>query len=346
MGDTTDGGGRMPNRMSDNDTSDNLGEFDLIAAYFRPLTEGRAEALDLKDDAGLLTPPAGCQLVVTTDALVAGQHFLNDADPESLAVKALGVNLSDLAAMGAKPAAYTLALAAPKPIPPGWLQTFSAGLRDMQAAHGIFLLGGDTVTTSGPLTLSVTALGWVGTGAALRRSGARAGDDLYVSGTIGDAALGLLIARDGRTLAGNQGDDFLRGRYDRPQPRSALGPLLTGVATACIDVSDGLAADVGHIAETSGLGADIRAQDLPLSESARTALDEAPGLLQTLITGGDDYELAFTAPPGAAEAVRTAADKAHVQITRIGVMTEGAGTRVIGPGGAPLDLAQGGFRHF
>ena len=342
MGDTTD----VPNRMNDNHKPDRLGEFDLIAAYFRPLTEGRPEALDLKDDAGLLTPPAGSQLVVTTDALVAGQHFLADADPECLAVKALGVNLSDLAAMGATPAAYTLALAAPKPIVPGWLQTFASGLGDMQAAHGIFLLGGDTVTTSGPLTLSITALGWVAAGQALRRSGARVGDDLYLSGTIGDAALGLLVARDGRTLAGGDGDAFLRDRYDRPRPRTALGPRLVEIATSCIDVSDGLAADVGHIAKTSGLGAEIGVQDLPLSDAARAALAADPSLLETLVTGGDDYELAFTAAPSSAAAVATAARESGVPVTRIGTMTAEPDVRLLGPGGAVLDLGPGGYRHF
>lgn len=332
--------------MSNNDKTENLGEFDLIAAYFRPLTEGRPEALDLEDDAGLLTPPPGCQLVVTTDALVAGEHFLPDTAPESLAAKALGVNLSDLAAMGATPAAYTLALAAPKPIPPGWLQAFSAGLADTQATHGVFILGGDTVTTSGPLTLSVTALGWVEAGAALRRSGAQVGDDLYVSGTIGDAALGLLVARDGRTLAGDVGDAFLRARYDRPQPRTALGPRLVRIATSCIDVSDGLAADVGHIAETSGLGADISLRDLPLSDAARAALTDDPGLLQTLVTGGDDYELAFTAPPSAAGAITAVARESGIPVARIGTMTAEPDVRLLGPGGAALDLGQGGYRHF
>lgn len=336
----------MHSRMSDNDKMENLGEFDLIAAYFRPLTEGRPEALDLKDDAGLLTPPKGCQLVVTTDALVAGQHFLPDTAAESLAVKALGVNLSDLAAMGATPAAYTLALAAPKPIPPGWLESFAAGLGDMQATHGIFLLGGDTVTTSGPLTLSVTALGWVDAGAALRRSGAQVGDDLYVSGTIGDAALGLLVARDGRKLAGEDGDAFLRGRYDRPQPRTMLGPRLVRIATSCIDISDGLAADVGHIAKTSGLGAEINVRDLPLSDAARAALTDDPDLLQTIVTGGDDYELAFTAPPSAAGAIAAAARESDVPLARIGTMTATPDVRLLGPGGAPMDLGQGGYRHF
>ena len=332
--------------MSDRKQEDGLGEFDVIAAYFRPLTGGRAEALGLLDDAGVLTPPQGSDLVVTTDALVAGQHFLPDTAPEDLAHKALGVNLSDLAAMGAVPAAYTLALAIPKPVSPDWLRAFAAGLGAMQASHGLFLLGGDTVSTAGPLTLSVTALGWVPAGAALRRSGAAAGDDLYVSGTIGDAALGLLVARDGRKLAGEAGDAFLRGRYDRPQPRTALGPRLTGIASACVDVSDGLAADVGHIAETSGLAADIRIQDLPLSDAARAALEAEPGLLQALVTGGDDYELAFTAAPGAAEAVMAMAIEAGVPVRRVGAMTAGAGTRVLGPGGDPLDLATAGFRHF
>ncbi|PIW27565.1 MAG: thiamine-phosphate kinase [Rhodospirillales bacterium CG15_BIG_FIL_POST_REV_8_21_14_020_66_15] len=332
--------------MTRRDKPISLGEFDIIAAYFRPLTGGRGGALDLLDDAGILTPPAGTQLVVTTDALVAGRHFLAGTAPEGLAHKALGMNLSDLAAMGAEPAAYTLAFVAPKPLSEAWLGAFTAGLADMQAEHDVFLLGGDTVSTAGPMTLSVTALGWVPAGKALRRSGARAGDDLYISGTVGDAALGLLIARDGRKLAGEAGDAFLKERYEQPRPRTRLGPRLIGVASACIDVSDGLAADVGHIAETSHLAAEVRIQDLPLSDAARVALDGDPRLLSTLVTGGDDYELAFTAPPGAADAVRTAARAAGVPVTRIGVMTEGDGVRAIGPGGAPLDLGTGGFRHF
>jgi thiamine-monophosphate kinase len=323
-----------------------LSEFDLIETYFRPLTLGRAEALHLLDDAGVLSVPAGEQLVVTTDALVAGQHFLADTPAERLALKVLGVNLSDLAAMGAKPYAYTLALAAPKPISEVWLESLTDGLAAAQTSHGIFLLGGDTVTTDGPLTLSVTAMGLVPGGQALKRSGASEGDDLYVSGTIGDAALGLLIARDRRPLAGEAGDRFLRDRYDQPQPRTALGPNLVGAASACADVSDGLVADVGHIAETSNLGAEIRARDLPLSDAARAALTGDASLLKTVVSGGDDYELAFTAPPSAAKAIADASRRSETPVTRIGRMISGTGVRVIGSDGGVLALDAGGYRHF
>ena len=329
-----------------------LSEFDLIARYFRPLTEGRAEAFNLLDDAAVITPPAGRQLVVTTDALVAGRHFLADGDPAGLAHKALGVNLSDLAAMGAEVYGYTLALAAPKPLSEDWLAGFAAGLGEVQAAHGIFLLGGDTVGTEGPLTLSVTAMGWVPQGGALTRGGARSGDAVYLSGTVGDAALGLLVAQDGRNLAGQAGDAFLKDRYERPQPRTSLGPRLVGLATACLDVSDGLAADVGHIAEVSNLGTEIDAANLPLSEAARAALEGDPALLSRIVTGGDDYELAFCLPDTveAAAEVKKLAAETGIELTRIGTMTAppetGPRVRVLGPSGAPLDLQSGGFTHF
>lgn len=333
--------------MTDSDNQAALGEFDVIATYFRPLTQGRDEALGLTDDAGLLSPPKGSQLVVTTDALVAGRHFLSDMDPVSLGHKVLGVNLSDLAAMGATPLAYTLALAAPKPLSDDWLAAFTTGLGEAQAASKVFLLGGDTVGTTGPLMLSITALGWVADGRALCRSGAAPGDDLYVSGTIGDAALGLLIARDGADLTGNAAmNRFLKNRYERPQPRVSLGPALIGSAGSCVDISDGLVADVGHIAETSGLGAEIYAQDLPLSDAAEAALDRKPDLLKSILTGGDDYELAFTAPVSARDQITAAAKSSGVPVTRIGSMIEGSGIHVIGPGGAGLDLSIGGFRHF
>lgn len=329
-----------------------LSEFDLIERYFRPLTQGRPEALNLLDDAAVITPPTGRQLVVTTDALVAGRHFLADGDPVGLAHKALGVNLSDLAAMGAEVYGYTLALAAPKPLSEDWLAGFSAGLSEVQSAHGIFLLGGDTVGTEGPLTLSVTAMGWVPLGGALTRGGARAGDAVYLSGTVGDAALGLLVAQDGRKLAGEKGDAFMKNRYERPRPRTALGPRLTGLATACIDVSDGLAADVGHIAEVSDLGAEIDVTRLPLSEAARAALDMEPALLSRIVTGGDDYELAFCVPDTAEAAsdVEKLAVETGLPLTRIGTMTappeDRPRVRVRGAGGAPLDLQSGGFTHF
>lgn len=331
--------------MSDSNDPQALGEFGLIETYFRPLTLGRTEALRLLDDAGILTVAKGEQLVVTTDALVAGRHFLADGPAEDLGLKVLGVNLSDLAAMGAKPLAYTLALAAPKSITGVWLESFTDGLAAAQALHGIFLLGGDTVSTDGPLTLSITAMGTVPTGQGLLRSGARVGDDVYVSGTIGDAALGLLVARDGRKLADDRGNAFLRMRYDRPQPRCLLGPRLIGLATACADVSDGLAADAGHIAETSGVGIEIRVADLPLSSAALSALAADPTLLTTVVAGGDDYELVFTAPPEAAPEIRAAAIRTGIEVTRIGAVIEGSGVRVIDRNGADLELGAGGYRH-
>ena len=195
-------------------------------------------------------------------------------------------------------------------------------------------------------------MGWVPQGGALTRGGARAGDAVYLSGTVGDAALGLLVAQDGRNLAGQAGDAFLKDRYERPQPRTLLGPRLVGLATACLDVSDGLTADVGHIAEVSNLGAEIDASDLPLSDPARAALEADPALLSRIVTGGDDYELAFCLPDTveAAAEVKKLAAETGIELTRIGAMTappeSGPRVRVLGPGGVPLDLQSGGFTHF
>ena len=323
-----------------------ISEFELIARYFRPLTLGRPEALSLLDDAGVLSVPAGSQLVVTTDALVEGRHFLAGTPAIDVAHQALGVNLSDLAAKGATPHSYTLDLVLPKGQEEAWIAAFVAGLADVQGRHGLFLLGGDTAATDGPLTLAVTAFGLVPEGRMLTRGGARAGDDLWVSGTVGDGALGLLVARDGRTVAGPAGDRFLAGRYRRPQPRTALGRRLIGLATACADVSDGLAADVGHIAEVSGLSARIDGAAVPLSAAARAALDADSALLETILTGGDDYELAFTAPPGAAEALAALSREAGLPLTRIGAMAVGSGVTVTAPGGGDLALKHRGFTHF
>ena len=328
-------------------TQDDLGEFDLIETYFRPLTLGRDEALALTDDAGILTPPDGKQLIVTTDALVAGQHFLTDMSPDDLAHKVLGVNLSDLAAMGAKAETYTLALAAPKPLSRDWLKGFTKGLAAAQTAHSVFLLGGDTVTTPGPLTLSVTAMGWVPFGQGLLRSGAALGDGVYVTGTIGDAALGLLVAKDGLDLTGDADlNQYLSDRYTRPQARTALGPKLIGIANACADVSDGLVADLGHIADASGVRIDFDAGTIPYSEAAAAALERAPDKLETVLTGGDDYELVFTAPEGAAEKIDAVAKNTDTSITRIGMVSSGAGVRITGPDGRAIQFSSGGYRHF
>ncbi|MDF2781719.1 MAG: thiL, partial [Geminicoccaceae bacterium] len=266
-----------------------LGEFAFIAERLRPLAAGSPGALDLADDAALLDPPAGSELVLTKDAMVAGVHFLPDDPPGDIARKLLRVNLSDLAAMGAAPLGYLLALIRPKATAEDWLAEFCRGLAEDQATFGIGLLGGDTVSTPGPLALSLTALGHVPRGAALRRGGAKPGDDIWASGTLGDAALGLKVLQGELEAAPAVGAQLVE-RYRLPQPRLALGQTLRGLASAALDVSDGLLADLGHILETSAVGAEIHAAALPLSPAARAL----PGVREAALAGGDDYELLFT----------------------------------------------------
>jgi len=323
-------------------------EFALIARYFAPLAAGRPGALGLSDDAALIDVAAGRQLVVTADALVGGVHFLDADPPDLIARKMLRVNLSDLAAMGARPFGYVMTVALPAAIDEPWLASFVAGLAADQAEFDVGLLGGDTAATPGPLTLSVTAFGDVARGAALLRRGARAGDLVLVSGTLGDAALGL------RSLRGQLADlpaarrDFLVDRYRLPRPRIALGGALAAqaLATAAIDVSDGLVADLGHICETSGLGAVVEAARLPLSAAAAAACAAQPALLQAVLGGGDDYELLFAAPPDAAAALAALAGRLGLPLTVIGRMTEGAGVRVEDAAGLEVRVASAGFRHF
>ncbi|GAB4187320.1 MAG: thiamine-phosphate kinase [Thalassobaculales bacterium] len=311
-----------------------LDEFARIARFFAPLAAGFPGALNLVDDAALIACPAGRELVVTTDALVAGVHFLPDDPPETLGRKVLGVNLSDLAAKGAEPLAYTLVTALTRAEGEAWLEGFAAGLAAMQAEHGIQLAGGDSVSTPGPVMLSVTAFGTVPAGAMIGRGGARPGDGIYVTGTLGDAALGLKAIRGGITDAGG----FLAGRYRCPQPRTAVGPALRGIASAMIDVSDGLVADLGHLCAVSGVGAEVEAGLLPLSAAARPHA----GDLAAVLSGGDDYELLFTAsdrqPPPAAIA--------GIPITRIGRIGGGAGVRVLDSARGLIAVPRGGWRHF
>ena len=280
-----------------------LSEFAFIAERLRPLAAGTPGALGLADDAALLDPPAGAELVLTKDAMVAGVHFLPDDPPGDVAKKLLRVNLSDLAAMGAAPLGYLLALIRPKATAEDWLADFCRGLAEDQARFGIGLLGGDTVSTPGPLALSLTALGHVPRGTALRRCGARPGDDVWVSGTLGDAALGLKVLQ-GELAVADEVRAPLVERYRLPQPRLALGEALRGLASAALDVSDGLLADLGHILETSKLGAEIRAAALPLSPAARTL----PGAPDAALAGGDDYELLFTAAPDQRARIAALAD--------------------------------------
>ncbi len=312
-------------------------EFSVIARHFRPLAgEG---ALDLSDDAAVLAPPPGRELVIAADAIVGGVHFLTDDPPDLVARKLLRTNLSDLAAMGAAPLGYLLTVSVPRDTQDEWFAEFARGLAADQAEFGIALLGGDTTSTPGPVSLSLTILGSVAPGQALRRAGAQAGDDIWVSGTIGDGALGLLAARG--EIADPEG--FLADRYRLPQPRLSLGARLWGVARAAMDVSDGLVQDLAHLSRAANLAAEIEAACVPLSPAAR---DAGARWLGRCLTGGDDYELLMAVPPDRSEALRIASAAAGIPVTRIGRFRAGeAAVTVVGDDGQPLDLGGAGWDH-
>ncbi len=316
-------------------------EFGLIARHFRPLAgEG---SLGLADDAAVFVPPAGRALVVAADAMVAGVHFLPDDPADSVGRKLLRVNLSDLAAMGAAPFAYLMTVSAPGGTPDAWFAGFAEGLAGDQAEFGVRLLGGDTTSTPGPMTLSLTVLGSVVPGCAVLRSGARAGDGVWVSGTIGDGALGL------DALQGRVGDvgGFLAGRYRVPEPRVGLGGRLFGVASAAMDVSDGLVQDLGHLCRASGVGAVLDAGLVPLSGAGRAAVEAMGGRagMERVLGGGDDYELLLAVPGGREAALLEAAGACGVAVTRVGRFEAGEGVRVVMEGEA-VALARGGWSHF
>jgi thiamine-monophosphate kinase len=321
-------------------------EFELIRRLFAPLAR-HPGALGLTDDAALLDCPPGHRLVMTADAIVAGVHFLADDSPDLIARKLVRVNLSDLAAMGAAPMGLLLAACFPESASASWLEGFAAGLAADCQEFGVSLLGGDTVATPGPATFTITAVGTVETGRELRRSTARAGDRIWVSGTIGDGAFGLIAARGAATDLAPAEAAFLADRYRVPQPRIALGRALIGLATAAMDISDGLVGDLGHICATSGVGAAIEAGRVPLSPAAKAAV--AAGLghgIATVLTGGDDYELLFTAAPDADAKVAALESGLGLRLTAIGKIIAGADVRVDGPDGRPLELAHSGYRHF
>lgn len=329
-------------------------EFEIIARFFAPLAAAEPGALGLTDDAALLKPPPGRQLAVTTDSLCAGVHFPADEDPGTIAARLIGVNLSDLAAMGAEPWAYTLSLALPGDWNGDWragfLEAFAEELGRQQETHGIHLVGGDTVATPGPLMLTLTAIGTVAEGRELRRSGAEAGDDVYVSGSIGDAALGLKVLKDELTGLRRQHAEYLLARYRRPQPRVRLGGRLFGLASAAIDVSDGLVADLRHVARTSRVEASIDLGLVPFSAAASAAMASDPALSELAITGGDDYELLFTAPPSAAPRLEDLSKDIGLALTIIGkIGGEGdkAGhVRVVDEDGREMTIKDSGYRHF
>lgn len=331
-----------------------MGEFDLIARYFKRPT--RRAALGIGDDCALLQPAPGTQLAISCDMLVQGRHFFADADPRNLGHKSLAVNLSDLAACGAKPLAFTLALALPEVNEP-WLEAFSQGLFELADAHGCELIGGDT--TAGPLNICITVFGEVpvvnGQSQALLRSGARAGDDLYVSGTLGDARLAL-DALQGKLHLPDEVLTLARVRLETPTPRVALGLVLRGIANAAIDVSDGLMGDLGHILEGSHVGATVHVDQVLQSIACypdATRHEDHPGIDLSLeqwralaLSGGDDYELLFTAPPRQRAAVDAAAQASQTPVRRIGLIEAAAGLRLVDERGQALPNRYASFDHF
>jgi thiamine-monophosphate kinase len=311
-------------------------EFAIIARHFQPLAG--PGALALADDAALLSAPPGRQLVLTVDAMVAGVHFLIDDPPDLVARKLLRVNLSDLAAKGAVPLGYLLTVSVPRETPDAWFAAFAAGLAADQAEFGITLLGGDTTSTPGPVSLSLTAIGHVAPGEMVRRTGAQPGHRIWVTGTIGDSALGLAVAQ-GR-LADPSG--FLLARYRLPRPR--LGLEIAGIVSAGMDVSDGLAQDLGHLCRAAGVAAEVEAALVPRSPPARAA---GPAWLSTCLTGGDDYELLLAVPQDAERALVAAARRAGMPVTQIGRFHAGAPRVIVrGPDGEDIALDRPGWSHF
>ena len=311
------------------------GEFDLIARIRARVATRADVVLGIGDDAALLAPPPGRQLVVTADTLNDGVHFPRGTSPADVGWKALAVNLSDLASMGAEPAWCTLSLSLPQS-DPAWIEGFLDGFLDLAGQHGIALVGGDT--TRGPLSIAVTAMGLVEPGRALRRDGARVGDEVWVTGTLGDAAGGL-------ALLDREPVSALRARLDRPTPRVAAGRALAGIATACVDVSDGLLADLGHVCARSHVAAHLDVDALPASAALREAFGEADRIaLQA--SGGDDYELCFTAPADAGADIGAVSAQFGLRITRIGRIVAGEGVHPVDAKSQPWSSPRRGYDHF
>jgi thiamine-monophosphate kinase len=322
----------------------------LIERFFRPLAR-HPGALELRDDAGVLTPPEGADLVVKTDAIVGGVHFFPDDPPDGIGRKALRVNLSDLAAKGAEPAGFLLSLAIPENIGEAWLTDFCRGLGEDASDYKCPLLGGDTDRTPGPVTISIAAFGFLPRATMVRRSGARAGHRVFVTGSIGDAALGLLLRRDNdvanRWDLNSSAREHLISRYLLPEPRGAIALALRRYASAAMDISDGLAGDLAKLCRASGVSADIRWTCVPLSEPARKALHSEPGLMETILAGGDDYEIIAAVPPENGIAFGRACSGMGVAVTDIGEITEGNDTPCfLDENNRTIELHRLSFSHF
>jgi thiamine-monophosphate kinase len=320
-------------------------EDDLIARFFEPIAA--PEGLGLRDDAALLTPLAGFDIVLTKDALVAGVHFFADDPPAAIARKALRVNLSDLAAKGAEPLGFLLALALPDDWTADWLAAFARGLGEDGAAYSCPLFGGDTVRTPGPLMVSITAFGRVESGRMVARTGVGPGDLLYVTGTVGDAAIGLKLRRGAGPTLDAAHRDFLLDRYLIPQPRQKLAPVLTELASGGMDVSDGFIGDLSKMLRVSNVSAEVELAKLPLSGAAAAAIGLDPALFEIAATGGDDYEILASVAPRQAAAFEARAAKAGVAVTRVGRAVAGAAPPLFfGRDGVAVSFERGAFSHF
>ena len=323
------------------------GEFDLIARYFAPLAAKAPGALGLKDDAATFQPPAGMELVFTTDALTADLHFLRSDPPDLIARKMLRQNLSDLAGKGAKPLGYLMTTALDDAVDEAWVAKFAEGLAHDQAEFDIALWGGDTTRTPGPLALTATLIGVVPAGRALRRNGARPGDRILVTGTIGDGIFGLAAHRGELDLEA-PARHFLAQRYVLPQPRVALGRMLAeqGLAHAGMDVSDGLVADLGHMCAASNCGAEVAVASVPLSDAVAELVAGDPSLIATAVTGGDDYELLLAVPPDRVAMVLDTARRSGTAIAEIGGIVQEFGLTFLDRDNRPLAFEKAGFTHF
>lgn len=323
-------------------------EAELIQGYFAPLAKGEAGAFALKDDAAALAPEPGRDLVLTMDAIAAGVHFFPDDAPADIGWKALAVNVSDLIAKGARPRAYLMSVAFPEAPADAWLKGFSAGLSRAQRAFGITLIGGDTDRRPGPLSVTITAIGQVPHGRMVKRSGARAGDRILVSGTLGDAALGLKLRGGGAPLwrLSSEHAAFLERRYLRPEPRVGLVPLLAEFAMAGMDISDGLIKDLGRMAAASGVGARLRADQLPLSTAGRAVVAHDSHAIEIVVGGGDDYEVLAAVGPDCVPSFIAAAADVGVPLTEIGSFEAGCGVTLLDASGHRLEITKLGYDHF
>lgn len=321
------------------------GEDKLIARFFGPIATDPG-ALGLTDDAAFIKPPPGTEIVLKTDAIVSGIHFFAEDPADSVAQKALRVNLSDLAAKGAKPLGFLVSLALPKDIGDDWLSAFASGLREDAATYKCPLFGGDTVRSPGPIMVSVATFGSVPEGRMVKRAGAKAGDHVFVTGSIGDAALGLRLRQGASWPLDDKQREHLLLRYLLPRPRNAMAQAVLDYASASMDVSDGLAGDLAKLCRVSKVAADIDVARVPLSDAAQAAVAHDASLLEPALTGGDDYEILCTVPPANIDRFRVAAMMARTAITDIGVIGEGEGAVFRSPDGEPLQFSRTSFSHF